>query len=116
MTFFRKKKKEEQNEKVKIEVKEPVKESITPEPIPNQVCKPAEAVVPVAIDDALLTRSLKRNFVWYITMASLGGFCILTTALFSPVFIFPSMICFLFAIIFSQQYNTCIIRKEIRNK
>jgi hypothetical protein len=36
--------------------------------------------------------------------------------LFSPVFIFPSMICFLFAIIFSQQYNTCIIRKEIRNK
>ena len=102
----------EPNAEVKIEVKE----SKTPEQIPNQVCKPTEAVVPVAIDDALLTKALKRNFVWYITMASLGGFCILTTALFSPVFIFPSMICFLFAIIFSQQYNTCIIRKEIRNK
>jgi hypothetical protein len=49
-------------------------------------------------------------------MASLGFFSLLTTALFSSVFIFPSILCMLFAIIFSQQYNTCVIRKEIRSK
>ena len=106
----------EPQDDLKIEVVEPVKESITPEPIPNQVCKPSEPIVPTAIDDTLLTKALKRNFVWYITMASLGFFSLLTTALFSPVFIFPSILCMLFAIIFSQQYNTCVIRKEIRSK
>jgi hypothetical protein len=67
------------------------------------------------ISDALLTKSIRTNFIWVITTSTLGCFCLLTTALFSTYFIYPSMICMLFALLFSIQHASAVIRKEIRD-